>query len=157
MDKNVIRRRLWGSLELHTLRRDALLSTLIVLICIGFQGCTAATTGDGNLWIVIAVIYGIVLLPFWCFWIIRTINIFRAPEEYFFCKCTLSSVHHKPFLKGGMYFTVVIEDPEGSRFTADTHAIFAAYGIAEPLMENYINRTVTMAYNRETEMVVVIG
>ena len=156
MDKTEIRQRLWDSLELHTIRRDATVSTLLVFIVMGFQGCVSSAGGDGA-WIISLVIGAITLLPFWCFWIIRTVNIFRKPEEYFFCKCTLSSVHHKPFLKGGMYFTVVIEDPDGGRFTADTHAIFAAYGIAEPLVENYINRTVTVAYNRETEMVVVIG
>ena len=157
MDKKATRQYLWDSLELQTLRRDALLSTLMVFIILFFQGCLASTSGDGTAWLISLIIGAVTLLPFWCFWIIRTIRLLRKPEEYFFCKCTLSSVHHRAFLKGAMYFTVVIEDPEGNRFAADTHAIFAAYGIAEPLLENYINRTVTVGYNRETEMVVVIG
>lgn len=156
MDKKQIRQYLWESLELHTIRRDAILSTLLVFIILGFQGCVGSAGGD-SMWIASLVIGAVTLLPFWCFWFWRTFRIFRKPEEYFFCKCKLTSFHHKPFLKGGMYFTVVIEDPEGGRFTADTHAIFAAYGIAEPLVENYVGKTVTIGYNRETEMVVVIG
>ena len=43
------------------------------------------------------------------------------------------------------------------KFFADTHAIFFTRGICQPLMEDYANTTVTLAINRETGMVVVIG
>lgn len=39
----------------------------------------------------------------------------------------------------------------------DTHSIFYARGLVGLLLEDYVNRTVTIAYNEETGMVVVIG
>lgn len=155
-DATKTRQRLWDSLEMYTIRRDAVLCTLLVAIVLCIQSC-AAGPGSGDVWLVSAIIGGITLLPFWCFWIWRTIQIFRRPEDYFFCRCQLSSFHHRFFTKGAMYFTVVLDDPEGGRILAETHAIFQSYGVMEPLLENYTGRTVTIAYNRETEMVVVIG
>lgn len=149
------RRRLWDSLELQTIRRDFVLTGLTVAIVIGLQACTARGVDDS--WILAVITSAVVLLPFWGFYLLRTASIFRKPESYIFCRCQLSSVHQRLFSKGAMYFTVVIEDPEGGRFVADTHAIFQAYGVFGPLVEDYVNRTVTVAYNRETGMVVVIG
>ena len=49
-------------------------------------------------------------------------------------------------------------DPDtGEKFFADTHAIFFTRGICQPLMEDYANTAVTLAVNRVTGMVVVIG
>lgn len=150
------RRRLWDSLEMHTIRRDFILTGVTVALVMILQACSARGSYDDS-WILAVITSALVLLPFWIFYICRTLCIFRKPESYIFCRCQLSSVHQRIFSRGAMYFTVLIEDPEGGRFVADTHAIFAAYGIMGPLVEDYINRTVTVAYNRETEMVVVIG
>lgn len=87
----------------------------------------------------------------WC--IARTL---RRTDAYTFHRVTLSCPHQNFWLRT-MYFTVVIEDPEGGRFTADTNAIFLTHGVMSPLLEDYVNQTVTVAYNEETENIVVIG
>ena len=57
-----------------------------------------------------------------------------------------------------VYFTALAIDPDtGEKFFADTHAIFFTRGICQPLMEDYANTTVTLAVNRDTGMVVIIG
>ena len=56
-----------------------------------------------------------------------------------------------------MYFTVVLEEPDGSKLIENTHAIFACHGIMEPLVSDYVNSEVTVALNKRTGMVVVIG
>lgn len=87
----------------------------------------------------------------------RIFNIFRHSESYHFCKTNLCNP------KGGsirdtIKFTVVLEDPDGNKFAADTHSIFhthtSMFGLA---LEDYVNRTVTVGYNKETGQVVVIG
>lgn len=139
--------RLWHSLEMHCIRRDLIL----YLIAIGlFVLMTRENPGIG---IVLALIgFG----PFAIFLLWRGLQIFRRAEEYVFYRAKLSQPHQKWPLKA-MYFTVVLEEPDGTRQVVDTHAIFACHGIMEPLMESYVNSTVTIGLNRETGMVVVIG
>lgn len=89
-----------------------------------------------------------------CLWL--TLRMFRKAEHYIFCQCKLTQPHSSPFLRS-FYFTVLFQLPDGSTQEANTHAIFAAHGIIGPLMEEYINRTVTIAYNTATGNTVVIG
>lgn len=156
IDKKDIRRYLWDSMEMTCLRRDAILSTVLVFLLVGLRSCSDRRSRD-DAGMIAAIVFAVTLIPFWCFWIIRSIRILRKPEGYVFCRCQLSSPHQQPFSKGAMYFSVRIESPELGAFYADTHAIFQSHGITGPLMEDYVNKTVTIGYNRETGMVVVIG
>lgn len=90
-------------------------------------------------------------------WVYRMWKLFRVPEEYFFTRAELSTFHHKLWTRGMMYFTVVIDHPEEGRIAVNTNPIFASWGWEQPLLEDYLNTTVTVGYNRETGMVVVIG
>lgn len=97
---------------------------------------------------------GFLIITGICLWL--TLRIFRKAEQYIFCKCELTQPHSSPLLRS-FYFTVAIQLPDRSTKIADTHAIFASHGIVGPLMEDYVNSTVTVAYNPATGMVVVIG
>ena len=95
--------------------------------------------------------------PILGFCVVRTFRIFQHPESYTFCKTNLCNP------KGGnirdtIKFTVLLEDADGDKFAADTHSIFHTHrGFLAPSLEDYVNQTVTAAYNEETGMVVVIG
>ena len=53
---------------------------------------------------------------------------------------------------------MLLEDADGYKFVADTHSIFSTHGDLTGLgFEDYVNQEVTIAYNEETENVVVIG
>lgn len=143
------RHRLWHSLEMHCLRRDLILMLIAM-------GVFMLITWDDQFWVVALVIDCIGFGPFVVFYLWRGIRIFRKPGSYTFYRTTLERFHQKFPLKA-MYFTVVLEDPDGSKRLEDTHAIFACHGIVEPLLESYVNKTVTIALNEETGMVVVIG
>jgi hypothetical protein len=56
-----------------------------------------------------------------------------------------------------VYFTVELKESDGSSKTVNTRAIFSLHDIIRPRMEDYINKTVTVAYNIDTNMTVVIG
>lgn len=105
---------------------------------------------------VCAVSAAVIILPVLLFCLWRTFRIFRKAESYTFSRCKLDSP------KGGMLrdtirFTVVVEDREGRSCAVDTHSIFVTHGMFGPLLEDYVNRTATIAYNEETGVVVVIG
>ena len=89
-------------------------------------------------------------------WGYRMWKLFRVPEEYFFTQAKLSTFHQKMWTRGMMCFTVVIDHPEEGTVAVSTNPIFASYGWEQPLLEDYLNKTVTVGYNRETGTVVVI-
>ena len=97
------------------------------------------------------------LVPAAGFWGWKMWKLFREPEEYFFTQVKLASPHQKLWTRGMMYFTVVIDHPEEGTIAVNTNPVFASYGWEQPLLEDYLNKTVTVGYNRETGMVVVIG
>ena len=88
-------------------------------------------------------------------WGYRMWKLFRVPEEYFFTQAKLSTFHQKMWYRA-MYFTVVIDHPEEGTLAVNTNPIFHPTGWEQPLLEDYLNRTVTVGYNRETGMAVVI-
>ena len=99
---------------------------------------------------------GIVILPLTLIWVWRMWKLFREPEEYFFTKAALTAFHQNPWHRA-MYFTVVIDHPEEGALAVNTNPIFHPIGWEQPLLQDYLNKTVTVGYNRETGMVVVIG
>ena len=152
MDKNEIRARLRHSLEFKQLWNYFIVTSVILTLFALFS--VLRNSGAG--WGIAAIIYGLMLAPYLIFCIIRTVNMFRQLEDYFFCRSVLRQPHGG-LIRDTIYFTTMVEDPAGGRkYGVDTHAIFFTRGIFQPLMETYANATVTLAVNRETGMVVVI-
>ena len=153
MDKKEIHARLRSSLEFKQLWSYFLITTVILSLFLLFAAWRNPGEGNG----IAATVYGLFIAPYLIFCTIRTFNIFRRVERYAFCRATLSQPHGG-LIRDTMYFTALVIDPDtGEKFFADTHAIFFTRGICQPLMEDYANTTVTLAVNRDTGMVVVIG
>ena len=153
MDKKEIHARLRSSLEFKQLWSYFLITTVILSLFLLFAVWRNPGEGNG----IAAIVYGLFIAPYLIFCTIRTFNIFRKAERYAFCQATLSQPHGG-LIRDTIYFTAMVEDPAGGRkYGVDTHAIFFSRGICQPLMETYANTTVTLAVNRETGMVVVIG
>ena len=152
-EKSVIRHRLWHSLEMNHYRTNLIIFTVFIpLFCV-----YARLRNDSEYaWLIAFLIVGITLVPVYllhAWWIIQ---IFRAPEAYSFCQCKLSQFHYD-YVHRSNRFTVVIDVPELGKRVVETRAIFQTRGLVGPLTEDYVNRNVTIGYNRATETVVVIG
>ena len=153
MDEKQIQAQLRHSLEFRALWNYFLVTAVILTLFSLFAVLKNSGEGRG----IAAAIYGLLIAPYLIFCIIRTVNMFRRPEDYFLCRTVLRQPHGG-LIRDTIYFTAMVEDPEGGRkYGVDTHAIFFTRGICQPLMEDYANATVTLAVNRETGMVVVIG
>ena len=153
MDKKQIHARLRSSLEFKHLWNYFIVTAVLLSLFALF----AVLRNSGEGWGIAGIIFGALLAPYLIFCTIRTFNIFRKAERYAFCKATLSQPHGG-LMRDTIYFTALVVDPDtGEKFLADTHAIYFTRGICQPLMEDYANTTVTLAVNRETGMVVVIG
>ena len=141
--------RLWQSLEARFLLRNFVIIAVIgLLFCLLYFVRFPDEPYMANIMLLIT-------LPFLLFYLVRTVGLFRKAEAYIFQRCTLTQPHSTPFLKS-MAFFVEFPTSKGT-FSLETRAIFAPYGMMEPLMETYNNKTVMIAYNPETEQVVVIG
>lgn len=153
MDKKKICEQLRRSLEFRTLWNYFIVTAVILTLFSLF----AVLRNSGAGWSIAATVYAFLLSPYLIFCIIRTVNIFRRAGDYVFYKATLTTPHGG-LLRDTIYYTALAVDPDtGEKFFADTHAIFFTRGICQPLMEDYTNAAVTLAVNRVTGMVVVIG
>lgn len=142
------RQKLLHSLDMVFFRRQFILCGVFALIAI-LVPFLSGTPDMGILPICM-------VLPLLAFYLYRIWQIFREQERYIFRKVKLEEPHHNFWTKT-MYFTVTFEDPRGQRISRDTRAIFYVQSITEPLMEDYVNQTVTIAYNPLTDTLVVIG
>ena len=150
MDTSEIKEKLKCSLEMAHIRSEMVIYTVIAAAYIALF--TLAWGG----WVLALIVGLLVIAPFLCWDGWRIWNIFREPGEYIFCKVLLSQPHSGK-MRGTFYFTIVLETEERGRFAANTSPIFQGHGWLGPLLEDYVNREVTIAYNLSTEQVVVIG
>lgn len=156
-DVKEIRRKLWDSLDMVCVKRWLFIGVVCLILGLVIGNLSMPDYMDTGFKVTATLIVtGIISFPILAFCLWRTYRIFRHAESYFFCKTVMSSP------KGGnvrdtIRFTVVLEDPDGGKFVATTHSIFDTHGSSVLAFENYVNRTVTIAYNEETDVVVVIG
>jgi len=155
-DVKQIRSRLWNSLEMQNVIRWFFVGVFLTVFLLLMVWLKPMYLPPDSKALILAIMWIICPGPFFIFCLVRTFRIFWKPRGYHFCKTTLS----KP--KGGnirhtIRFTVLLEDSDGHKFLADTHSIFFTGGFIGPLLEDYVNQTVTVAHNEETGMLVVIG
>ena len=157
MDNTKIRQELWESLDMAVLRWNLIITTGIDVFILAMIAISAGGIRTEEFQNVATLLCAITIIPMLIYSIRITVKIFRSPERYVFGRCILTQPHHCKLSRGTMYFTIVFENPDGRKEELTTRPIFASYGIAGPLLEDYINKTVDVAYNKETGSVVVIG
>lgn len=156
-DIKEIRQMLWGSLDMAYVKMWLFVAAVCapitwLFLWLGTRGYRT-TEQAVMIWVTIAIVIG----PIVVFCAIRSCNIFRHPESYHFCKTKLCNPKGGS-LRDTIKFTVVAEDADGDKFIADTHSIFTTHpGMFGLGFEDYVNRTVTIAYNEETGQVIIIG
>ena len=149
MDLTEIKQRLKCSLEIAHIRAALVLWSFLVAAYV-----TILTLFWGGITFTM-VFCGAFLLPLWVTYGWRYFRVFRQPEHYTFHKVTLTQPHANKF--HAFYFEVELNSAEVGPITAKTSSIFLARGWLGPLMEDYVNREVALAYNEKTGRVVVLG
>ena len=157
MDKTEMKQLLWSSLDMAVLRRDLILVTGVVALILLIFAFPAGGFLTWEFLLAASQVCAITIVPVLVYSICVAVKIFREIEGYVIGRCKLCQPHQSRMARGAMYFTIVFEYPEGEKEILDTRPIFASYGMAGPLLEDYINKTVDVAYNEDTGSVVVIG
>ena len=150
MDESEIKEKLKCSLEIAHIRSALAVASVLVAAYVGIM-----TLFWGDIAFTI-ILCGVILLPVWAAYGWRYFRVFRKIHRYTFHQATLAQPHASRFVHA-FHFTVVLESTEQGTVTAKTSSIFLARGWLGPLLEDYVNRQVTLAYNEETGQVVVIG
>lgn len=158
MEVKEIKAKIWSSLDMYhvKLHFTIYLGFLILggvmgaMMGSGIDGMRGMTILSGMLIAALSALY--LFIPS----VLIFFRIIRKPDQYRFYRAVLGQPHGG-YPRGTMYFTVVLEEPDGEKFLVNTNTIFEAYGRVGISIEDYVNKTVTIAYNWETENVVVIG
>ena len=93
--------------------------------------------------------------------LVRLWMIFRKPEHYIFCPAVLENL--LPYLwKHRVGYYATIKDGNGKEYKVKTRCIFKRKIRSVGLLKDeydyeYKNQTVTLAYNKETKVIVVCG
>lgn len=157
MEKKEIKEQLHNSLEVSTIRLWIKFELgLVLVVCLLHFLTSLNAHWEVSPWAVYALVCVIILVPTFGVhgWELR--RIYRNYEAYQFYQVKLNQPHSQGWIRS-MYFTVLLQDEEGTQ-VANTHSIFGTnkHQIG-PIMEDYLNKTVTVGYNEETGEVVVIG
>lgn len=150
-----IRKRLWSSVEMGHYRNHL----IIYAIAVTAAAILAVIRNDAHdpaLWGIAAILLAIVFLPFLGYYLWQIVRIFRKWDQYIFCNVNLVNPH-PGWYRGTMYFTILAEHPALSKIVVNTRPIFHTHGLIGPLFCDYVNQKITIAYNPQTDVVVVIG
>ena len=156
-DVKEIRQALWQSLDMAAVKLLLLWAVIVDAILFVVLFFSSVDMAAAEKWPIIITMLVICALPFLIFCLWLTVQTFRKAEDYIFCTATLSNPMGGRF-RDSIKFRVLLEDADGYKFVADTHSIFSTHKDFSGLgFEDYVNQKVTIAYNEETENVVVIG
>jgi len=156
MDKQEIKKRLKNSLDVAYLKRLMVVYGLTITLGALVWMLRMGDIRDSGQWILSIAVSAALFIPIPVICLLRAVKIFHRLDAYTFCQGKLSQPRSSAHTNA-MYFTVLLQDPSGNYFTADTNGIFHTRSLVGPRLEDYINRTVTIAYNEATDAVVVIG
>ena len=115
--------------------------TLLAALC-------AVATDERVFWIV-ALPGAFIGLPLVVWYVLNLVHIFRAAEHYRFYDPALT--HPQSTWGRRLLFTVTVEGK-----TLETRAMFNTYGLLSPQFNDYVDQTVLVGYNAETEELVVV-
>jgi len=157
MDKQEILDKLNSSLEVSTIRLWVKIELgMVLLVCILHFLASWNASWEIAPWSFYGFVAAIVLVPVFGVHAFELWRIYRKAEFYRFYETKLTQPH-STYHARSFRFTVLLRDSDGT-IVAKTHSIFGASKYQwGPIMEEYLNKTVTVAYNEETGCVTVIG
>lgn len=114
----------------------------------------AMTEGDeGNAAAIMGLFFiAMVYLGLIAYFAYQWLEMFLHINSYTFCEVMLDHPHLHG--RGAVSFSVEVTDRRGNKLTKETSKMF--HSEAEPYFEEYNNQKVQVAYNEETDRIVVI-
>jgi hypothetical protein len=104
---------------------------------------------------VIYLFFGLILGGFWLYTGYQWLELFLHMDRYIFFQARLDQPHvHSGRYGASISFTVNFTNRSGKTLTRETAALFSSN--RTPFLEDYNNKIVQLAYNEETDRLVVL-
>ena len=122
---------------------------------------SGATHGDFALSFEISgicsAVFAVIFAPFPLYSLYCYRQLFRGLEEYRVYTTTLDQPSTSGLYRGAIYYTVTLRTPDGFTTKADTAPLFSSGTFAHFPLEDYNNKTVTVAYKESEDVLVILG
>ena len=149
--KKEVRRYLRRTMEVKLLVRNL---WLWLLVSAAFALALYLNTKS---WVFSVAMLVTLVVPYLIWFAVRYARIMAKAESYCFYRAKLDTPHPSLLIRNRFYFTVALGEEDGTHTVVDTHAVFHTYGIFFPKMDACLNQNVGIAYNPDTQMVIVAG
>ena len=109
---------------------------------------------------IVGLVAGVCLLifaPFVLFYVYQYISLFRNRENFIVYEVVLDHPSTSYWYRGAVYYTVSFVTTQNIRVTADTKPLWSSGLFADFPLEEYNNQKIYVAYNDQTEMLIVLG
>lgn len=159
--KEKIKNSLSARWHLHNLRTYGVVGLIYGVIMLFIAIFAALMHGDFIFAISITggifLFFAIAISPFVIYEAHRYRSLFKSIDNYEPCEAMLDRPSTSYWARGAIYYTVTFKTSDGETVTADTRAMWSSAPLAPNQLEDYNNKTVTLAYDKEAERLIVIG
>ena len=105
---------------------------------------------------IVFLFFLIPILPFIVYEIHKYRSLLKDIEKYELCEAKLDRPSTSSFARGAVYYTVSFTTADGEQITTDTKSMWSSSIFAKNQLEKYNNKTVTLAYDKENNRLIVI-
>ena len=157
--KEQVKNSLEAKWRLHQAKVYLALWGVVTAVMFFISLCYAAAEGmlDAGLWAtgIMALVYGVVFLPFVAFSYWKYLQIIRNWEKYEVHTVMLDQPGTSYMYKRSVYYTVKFQAKDGAFVTADTKPLWSSAAFAFCRLEEYNNKKIRILYDPEADAVVV--
>ena len=161
LTKEIIKAALDAKWHLHNLKTYGVVSLIYGVVMLFIA--VFSSLMHGNFILAISITGGIFLVfalgisPFVIYEFYRYKSLFKNIEAYEQGEAKLDRPSTSYWVRGAVYYTVTFKTSSGEAVTTDTKAMWSSSPFAQNQLEDYNNKTVTIAYDKADERLVVLG
>ena len=162
LTKEAIKSSLSAKWHLHNLKAYGIVGLIYGVVML-FIAIFASLMHEGGFILALSITGGVFLFfalaisPFVIYEAYRYRSLFKSIDKYETCEARLDRPSTSYWGRGAIYYTVSFKTSEGESVTADTRAMWSSAPFAQNQLEDYNNKTVSLAYDKENDRLVVLG
>ena len=158
--KETIKNSLNAKWHLHNLSTYSIVGLVYGAVMLFIAIFAALMHGDFILAISITggifLFFALAISPFVIYEAHRYRSLFESIDKYEIFEARLDRPSTSYWVRGAIYYTVTFKTSDGETVTADTRPMWSSAPLARNQLSDYNNKTVTLAYDKENDRLVVL-
>ena len=159
--KETIKNSLSARWHLRNLKYFGIMGLIYAVAMFVIAAFSAAEHGDFLLSISITggifLVYLLAVLPFVIYEIYGYKKLFKDVDKYEICEAKLDKPSISYWNRGAVYYNLYFQLADYTNVSKDTRAMWSSAPFAQNQLEYYNNKVVEVAYDRESDRLIVIG